>query len=65
MRRRLLGFTAAVILTALGAMGSVAQAAVPGVDGQTCMSGGGTVEYDSDTGRWICVDGKYNDEPIS
>lgn len=50
MRTRLLGFTAALLLAALGAMGPTAQAAVPAVpaiDGPTCVQGGGTVEYDS------------------
>ncbi|WP_328928313.1 hypothetical protein OG429_29730 [Streptomyces sp. NBC_00190] len=65
MRRRLLGFAAAVIMAALGTMGSVAQAAVPGVDEPTCTKTGGKVQYDSDTGLWICVGGKYDDEPIN
>lgn len=64
MRTRLLGFTAAVILAALGAMGPVAQAAVPSVDGQTCMAGGGSVEYDSGAGLWSCIGGDHDGEPI-
>ena len=65
MRTRLLAFTAAVIIAALGAMGPVAQAAVPGVGGQKCMAGGGKVKYDSGTGLWTCIGGKYDGEPIS
>ncbi|MGW0749037.1 hypothetical protein [Streptomyces sp. NPDC002587] len=65
MRTRLLGFAAAVILAVLGTMGSAAQAAVPGVDGHTCIAKGGKVQYDSDTGLWMCIGGKYADEPIS
>lgn len=61
MRTRLLGFTAAVILAALGAMGPVAQAA----DGPTCVAGHGTVEYDSSTGLWTCMGGKHDGEPIT
>lgn len=65
MRTRLLGFTAAVILAVLGAVGPVAQAAVSGVDGHKCMSNGGEVKYDSGTGLWTCIGGKYDGEPIS
>ncbi len=65
MRTRLLGFIAAVILAGLGAVGSVAQAAVPRVDGQTCVSGGGTVEYDSGSGLWSCVGGTHGGQPIT
>ncbi|GEC07103.1 hypothetical protein SSP24_47580 [Streptomyces spinoverrucosus] len=65
MRTRLLGLTAAVILAALGAMGPVAQAAVPAVDGPTCVAGHGTVEYDSSTGLWTCMGGKHDGEPIT
>lgn len=65
MRTRLLGFIAAVILAALSAMGPVAQAAVTGVDGQKCMSNGGKVKYDSGSGLWTCIGGKYDGEPIS
>ncbi|MCM9082644.1 MULTISPECIES: hypothetical protein [Streptomyces] len=64
MRTRLLGFVAAVVLAALGALAPAAQAAVPAIDGQTCMDGGGTVEYESAQGSWICVDGSYNNKPI-
>ncbi|MCX4630422.1 MULTISPECIES: hypothetical protein [unclassified Streptomyces] len=64
MRTRLLGLIAAVILAALGAVAPVAQAALPAIDGQTCMDGGGTVEYESTQGSWICVDGSYNGKPI-
>ncbi|PWK74883.1 hypothetical protein BCL76_101617 [Streptomyces sp. CG 926] len=64
MRTRLLGFIAAVILAGLGAAAPVVQAAVPAIDGQRCMDGGGSVEYESAKGSWICVDGSYNGKPI-
>lgn len=64
MRTRLLGFIAAVTVAALGAMAPVAQAAVPGVDAQKCVSAGGSVEYDSGTGLWTCIGGDYNGEAI-
>ncbi|MET9883793.1 hypothetical protein ABZZ20_11730 [Streptomyces sp. NPDC006430] len=64
MRIRLLGFTAAVILAVLGAMGPVAQAAAPGVDGQKCTTGGGSVEYNSSSGLWTCVGGQYSGESV-
>ncbi|MFG2119922.1 hypothetical protein [Streptomyces sp. NPDC048710] len=65
MRTRLLGFTAALVLAALGAMSPVAQAAVPAVDAQKCVTGGGSVEYDSDAGLWTCIGGKYDRDPIT
>ncbi len=66
MRARLLGFTVALVLTALGLIGPAAQAAapLPRVDEKTCTEGHGTVEYDSATGLWTCIDGKYDGEPI-
>ncbi|MFD9478629.1 MULTISPECIES: hypothetical protein [Streptomyces] len=64
MRTRLLGFIAAVMLAGLGALVPAAHAAVPTIDGQTCMDGGGSVEYESAQGSWICVDGSYNGKPI-
>ncbi|MGW7438456.1 hypothetical protein [Streptomyces sp. NPDC054849] len=64
MRTRLLGFITAALLVAFGTMAPVAQAAVPTIDGQTCMDGGGTVEYESTKGSWICVDGESNGKPI-
>lgn len=64
MRTRLPGFLAAVILAVFGIAGSVAQAAVPGIDGKECVAGKGTVEYDSGTGLWTCVGGKYDGKPI-
>ncbi|MFE5675943.1 hypothetical protein ACFQ7B_37820 [Streptomyces erythrochromogenes] len=64
MRARLLGFTAAAILAALAVMAPAAQAAVPAIDGQMCTEEGGTVEYESTKGSWICVDGKHNGKPI-
>lgn len=64
MRTRLLGLTAAVMLAALCALAPVAQAAAPVIDGNTCVSGGGTVEYESTKGSWICVDGTYDNRPI-
>ncbi|WP_329573885.1 MULTISPECIES: hypothetical protein [unclassified Streptomyces] len=68
MRTRLLGFTAALILAALGAMGPVAQAAVlavPATDGPACVRGGGTVQYDSGAGIWTCVGGSHDGESIN
>lgn len=66
MRTRLLGFSAAVVVAVLALLGPAAQAATPGpgVDAQTCVSGGGSVEYDSATGQWTCVGGTYNTTPI-
>ncbi|MFF1337269.1 hypothetical protein ACFVYT_05020 [Streptomyces sp. NPDC058290] len=64
MRRRLLGFIAAAVLAVLGVMGPAAQAAVSDVDVETCTKGGGTSEYESATGLWTCIDGRYNGEPI-
>ncbi|MEV0410454.1 hypothetical protein AB0I68_06455 [Streptomyces sp. NPDC050448] len=65
MRTRLLGFTAAVILAVLGVMSPAAQAAVPAVDAHTCTDvGKGSVEYNSATGLWTCIGGKYDGEPI-
>ncbi|MEU6867263.1 hypothetical protein ABZ924_29125 [Streptomyces sp. NPDC046876] len=67
MRRRLLGFAAAVALAALGITCPVAaQAAVtPAVDARTCTAHHGSVEYDSATGLWTCIGGTYDGEPIS
>ncbi|MBT2408107.1 MULTISPECIES: hypothetical protein [unclassified Streptomyces] len=68
MRTRLLGFTAALMLAALGAVGPVAQAAVPAVTaigGPACVKGGGTVEYDSGAGIWKCVRGSHDGESIN
>ncbi|MFG2293955.1 hypothetical protein [Streptomyces sp. NPDC048603] len=68
MRRRLLGFTAAVILAALGPIVPVAHATVvaqvppPPVDGQMCEDGGGVVLYDS--GSWVCVGGAHDGKPV-
>ncbi|MFD0267003.1 hypothetical protein ACFVGY_10445 [Streptomyces sp. NPDC127106] len=64
MRTRLIGFIAAVILAAPGAMTHGAQAAVPAIDGNTCIKGGGSVEYESTKGSWVCVDGDFNGKPI-
>ncbi|MFE7182347.1 hypothetical protein [Streptomyces erythrochromogenes] len=64
MRTRLPGLIAAVMLAALGAIAPAAQAALSDIDGDTCVSGGGTVEYESTKGSWICVDGKHNGKPI-
>ncbi|MBW5481953.1 hypothetical protein [Streptomyces bambusae] len=64
MRMRLLGFAAAVMTAVLATLGSVAQAAAPGVDGQTCVAGKGTVEYDAIDGQWVCEGGTYHGEPI-
>ncbi|WP_327738128.1 hypothetical protein OG749_34445 [Streptomyces nojiriensis] len=68
MRTRLLGFIAAAILAALAAVAPVAQAAqaaVHGVDGQTCIDGGGSVEYESAQGSWVCVGGASGGQPIN
>ncbi len=64
MRTRLLGFIAAVMVAGLAATAPVAQAAVPAIDGQTCMDGRGTVEYESAQDSWICVDGIYDGQSI-
>ncbi|MFJ1565045.1 hypothetical protein [Streptomyces erythrochromogenes] len=64
MRARLLGLTAAAMVAALAVMAPAAQAAVPAIDGQMCTEEGGTVEYESTKGSWICVDGKHNGKPI-
>ncbi|MEU4123711.1 hypothetical protein [Streptomyces virginiae] len=68
MRTRLLGLIAAALLAASGAVvplaQAVAHAAVPAIDGNTCVDGGGTVEYESTKGSWICVDGDYDGKPI-
>lgn len=65
MRTRFFGLLAAALLAALGAMGPAAQAATPVIDGPTCVQGGGTVEYDSASGLWICVKGHYDGESIT
>lgn len=72
MRRRFLGFTAALVLAVVGtttATASVAQAAAPAVTGPECVAvtaeGQGTVEYDSSTALWTCIGGKYDGEPIT
>ncbi|MDX6763575.1 hypothetical protein SIN09_30285, partial [Streptomyces sp. F8] len=63
MRTRLPAIIAAVVLTVFGALAPAAQAAaVPAIDGQKCMDGKGTVEYESTKDSWICVDGKYDGE---
>jgi hypothetical protein len=66
MRTRLLGFAAALILAALGVTAApAAQADLPRVDAQTCVSGGGSVEYDASSGQWICIGGTYDTQPIT
>ncbi|MFF2790572.1 hypothetical protein ACFVT6_28105 [Streptomyces sp. NPDC058049] len=65
MRTRILAVTAALVLAALGTAVPVAQGAVPTVAGPTCEHGRGTVEYDSATGVWNCVGGKYDGERIT
>ncbi|MGW2268877.1 hypothetical protein [Streptomyces yangpuensis] len=64
MRTRLLALIAAAVLAVLGATTPAAQAAAPAIDGQMCTDEGGTVEYESTKGSWVCVDGKYNGKPI-
>ncbi|MCP3754001.1 hypothetical protein [Streptomyces sp. TBY4] len=70
MRRRILGFTAALALAVLGTSAPGAQAAVPVVTGPECVRetvdyGKGSVEYDSSTGLWTCIGGRYDGEPIT
>ncbi|MER7465833.1 hypothetical protein [Streptomyces sp. NPDC097981] len=65
MRTRLLGLAAAVVLAALGITGPAAQAAAPAVNGPTCRSHHGSVEYESSTGLWTCIGGPYDGEPIT
>ncbi|MFD7559039.1 hypothetical protein [Streptomyces sp. NPDC059533] len=65
MRRRILGFTAALVLAVLGAAAPAAQAAAPTVTGQECESQGGTVEYNSATALDTCVGGKQDGKPIT
>lgn len=65
MRARILAFTAALVLAALGAAVPVAQAAVPTIPGPTCEAKKGTVEYDSGTGLWTCIGGEHDGEPIT
>lgn len=65
MRTRILGFLAAVVLAALGAAAPTAQAAVPAIDGPTCVAAGGSVEYDSASGLWICAGGPHDGESIN
>ncbi|MFJ6782013.1 hypothetical protein [Streptomyces yangpuensis] len=64
MRTRLLGMVVVVVLAALGGVTPVAQAAVPAIGGQKCVDGGGSVEYESTKGSWICIDGTYDGQPI-
>ncbi|KIF06444.1 hypothetical protein PL81_07475 [Streptomyces sp. RSD-27] len=65
MRTRLLGFIVTGMLAILGFATPAAPATPPSVDSQTCMAGGGTVDYDSGTGLWTCVGGTHDREPIS
>lgn len=65
MRTRILAFTAALVLAALGAAVPVAQAAAPAIPGPTCTAAGGTVEYDSGTGQYKCADGEHDGELIT
>ncbi|MET9963258.1 hypothetical protein ABZ128_30035 [Streptomyces sp. NPDC006326] len=65
MRTRLVGFTAALMLAVLGAAVPVAHAVVPAVTGPTCVKGKGSVEYDSGTGLWTCIGGKYDGQSIT
>ncbi|MGW7100067.1 hypothetical protein [Streptomyces sp. NPDC054838] len=65
MRTRLLGFVSALVLAALGATVPAAQAAVPTATGPACVAGKGKVVYDSGTGLWTCIGGKYDGEPIT
>ncbi|WP_407840761.1 hypothetical protein ACE1OC_37475 [Streptomyces sp. DSM 116496] len=66
MRRRILGFTAALVLAVLGTAVPVASAAVPTVTGAECTADQvGKVEYDSGTGLYTCIGGAYDGEPIT
>ncbi|WP_042802220.1 hypothetical protein [Streptomyces sp. C] len=65
MRTRLPGLVAALVLAALGVAAPAAQAAAPAVDGPTCVAHDGSVEYDSVSGLWICVGGRYDGESIN
>ncbi|UQX04596.1 hypothetical protein [Streptomyces sp. RerS4] len=66
MRRRILGFTAALVLAVLGAAVPVVSAAVPAVTGPDCIADKmGKVEYDSSTGLWTCIGGAHDGEPIT
>ncbi|MFB6616279.1 hypothetical protein ACIGFK_32585 [Streptomyces sp. NPDC085524] len=65
MRRRILAFTAALVLAVLGAALPVAQAAAPAVTGPDCEKMGGTVEYDSATALWTCIGGEHDGDPIT
>ncbi|MGG8409851.1 hypothetical protein ACM614_26365 [Streptomyces sp. 12297] len=69
MRTRLPGLAAALLAASLAFTAPAAQAAPSPkpsstTDAQQCVTGGGTVEYDSDTGQWTCKGGKYNKQPI-
>lgn len=66
MRRRILGFTAALVLAVLGTAVPVASAVVPSVTGPECVADKvGKVEYDSSTGLWTCIGGALDGEPIT
>ncbi|MCM1966377.1 MULTISPECIES: hypothetical protein [unclassified Streptomyces] len=66
MRRRILGFTAALVLAVLGTAVPAASAAVPAVTGPECIADQvGKVEYDSGTGLYTCIGGAYDGEPIT
>ncbi|MEV7523150.1 hypothetical protein [Streptomyces sp. NPDC091371] len=66
MRRRILGFAAAIVLAVLGAAVPAAQAAaVPAVTGPECEAKSGSIEYDSDTGLDTCIGGDHDGEPIT
>ncbi|MFD9728027.1 hypothetical protein [Streptomyces sp. NPDC059072] len=64
MRRRIIGFAAALVLAVLGAA-PVAHA----VTGPECVKqtaeGKGKVEYDSATALWTCIGGAHDGEPIT
>ncbi|THA44958.1 hypothetical protein [Streptomyces sp. A1136] len=65
MRTRIIGFISALVLASLGAAVPVAQAVVPTATGPACVAGKGRVVYDSGTGLWTCIGGKYDGEPIT
>ncbi|MFE4258794.1 hypothetical protein [Streptomyces sp. NPDC056883] len=66
MRRRILGFTAALVLAVLGTAVPATSAVAPTVTGAECIADQvGTVEYDSGTGLYTCIGGAHDGEPIT
>ncbi|MFJ8012607.1 hypothetical protein [Streptomyces sp. NPDC096339] len=65
MRRRILGFTAALVLAVLGSAAPAAQANAPTVTGPECVRQKGTLHYDSATALWTCIGGTHDGESIT